>query len=90
MSTTKTATSYKLSLGVENGVNTLGAAQVKSVSVGSVKLDAADDKCLAVANAMNELMSYEVVNVYVTERPSWLRRNDFIDHPPGSKCFLTF
>ena len=57
MSTTKTATSYKLSLGVENGVNALGAAQVKSVSVGSVKLDAADDKCLAVANAMNELMS---------------------------------
>ena len=55
MSTTKTATSYKLSLGVENGVNALGAAQVKSVSVGSVKLDAADDKCLAVANAMNEL-----------------------------------
>lgn len=32
MSTTKTATSYKLSLGVENGVNALGAAQVKSVS----------------------------------------------------------
>ena len=30
MSTTKTATSYKLSLGVENGVNALGAAQVKS------------------------------------------------------------
>ena len=29
MSTTKTATSYKLSLGVENGVNALGAAQVK-------------------------------------------------------------
>ena len=25
MSTTKTATSYKLSLGVENGVNALGA-----------------------------------------------------------------
>ena len=25
--TTKTATSYKLSLGVENGVNALGAAQ---------------------------------------------------------------
>lgn len=47
MSTTKTATSYKLSLGVENGVNALGAAQVKSVSVGSVKLDAADDKRLA-------------------------------------------
>ena len=45
MSTTKTATSYKLSLGVENGVNALGAAQVKSVSVGSVKLDAADDNC---------------------------------------------
>ncbi len=67
MSTTKTATSYKLSLGVENGVNALGAAQVKSVSVGSVKLDA-DDKCLAVANAMNELMSHEVVNVYVTEK----------------------
>ena len=42
--TTKTATSYKLSLGVENGVNALGAAQVKSESVGSVKLDAADDK----------------------------------------------
>ena len=63
MSTTKTATSYKLSLGVENGVNALGAAQV-----GSVKLDAADDKCLAVANAMNELMSHEVVNVYVTEK----------------------
>ena len=63
MSTTKTATSYKLSLGVENGVNALGAAQVKSVSVGSV-----DDKCLAVANAMNELMSHEVVNVYVTEK----------------------
>ena len=38
------------------------------VSVGSVKLDAADDKCLAVANAMNELMSHEVVNVYVTEK----------------------
>ena len=34
MSTTKTATSYKLSLGVENGVNALGAAQVKSVSAG--------------------------------------------------------
>ena len=29
MSTTKTATSYKLSLAVENGVNALGAAQVK-------------------------------------------------------------
>ena len=28
MSTTKTATSYKLSLGVENGVNALGTAQV--------------------------------------------------------------
>ena len=35
MSTTKTATSYKLSLGVENGVNALGAAQVKSVSAAS-------------------------------------------------------
>ena len=33
MSTTKTATSYKLSLGVENGVNALGAAQVKSVCI---------------------------------------------------------
>ncbi|WP_443935824.1 DUF1659 domain-containing protein [Phascolarctobacterium faecium] len=31
-------------------------------------MDAADDKCLAVANAMNELMSHEVVNVYVTEK----------------------
>ena len=66
--TTKTATSYKLSLAVENGVNALGAAQVKSVSIGSVKLDAEDDKCLAVANAMSELMSHEVVNVYVTEK----------------------
>ena len=46
MSTTKTATSYKLSLGVENGVNALGAAQVKSVSVGSVKLDAAETNAL--------------------------------------------
>jgi hypothetical protein len=46
MSTTKTATSYKLSLGVENGVNALGAAQVKSVSVGSVKLDAATTNAL--------------------------------------------
>lgn len=54
MSTTKTATSYKLSLGVENGVNALGAAQVKSVSVGSVKLDAADDKCLAVCGQCHE------------------------------------
>ncbi|MCD8360433.1 MAG: DUF1659 domain-containing protein [Acidaminococcaceae bacterium] len=66
--TTKTATSYKLSLAVENGVNTLGAVQVKSVSIGSVKLDAEDDKCLAVANALSELMSHEVVNVYVTEK----------------------
>ena len=48
------------------------------------------DKCLAVANAMNELMSHEVVNVYVTEKAELLRRNDIVDHPPGSKCFLTF
>ena len=50
--TTKTATSYKLSLGVENGVNALGAAQVKSVSVGSVKLDAADGKGRAGSGGM--------------------------------------
>ena len=55
MSTTKTATSYKLSLGVENGVNALGAAQVKSVSVGSVKLDAADDKCLEIVHSLTFL-----------------------------------
>ena len=66
--TTKTATSYKLSLAIENGVNALGAAQVKSGSIGSVKLDAEDDKCLAVANALSELMSHAVVNVYVTEK----------------------
>ena len=36
MSTTKTATSYKLSLGVENGVNALGACLLYTS-------DAADD-----------------------------------------------
>ena len=35
MSTTKTATSYKLSLGVENGVNALGASPAITGNVAS-------------------------------------------------------
>ena len=54
---------------VENGTNTLGAMQTKSTSVGSVRLDAAAAKCLAVTEAIGELMSnHAVVNVYVTEK----------------------
>lgn len=66
--TSKTATSYKLSLSVENGVNALGAAQTKAVSVGSVRLDAENDKCYAVAAAMGTLMTHSIVGVYVTEK----------------------
>lgn len=66
--TNKTATSYKLSLAVENGVNSLGAAQTKAVSVGSVRLDAENDKCYAVADALGTLMSHAVTSVYVTEK----------------------
>ncbi|WP_307746062.1 hypothetical protein [uncultured Phascolarctobacterium sp.] len=42
--------------------------QTKSTSVGSVRLDADAAKCLAVAEAIGELMSHDVVNVYVTEK----------------------
>lgn len=68
MNTTKTATSYKLSLAVENGVNALGAAITKAVSVGSVRLDAADDKWMAVATAIGSLMDHEIISVYVTQK----------------------
>lgn len=68
MTVSKNPTSYKLSLEVENGVNSLGAAQTKSTSIGSVRLDAEDAKCYAVAEAIGELMSHAIVNVYVTEK----------------------
>ena len=42
--------------------------QTKSTSVGSVRLDAEAAKCLAVTEAIGELMSHAVVNVYVTEK----------------------
>ena len=42
--------------------------QTKSTSVGSVRLDAEADKCLAVTEAIGTLMSHEIVNVYVTEK----------------------
>ncbi|WP_177566166.1 DUF1659 domain-containing protein [Phascolarctobacterium sp.] len=68
MTTSKLPTSYKLSLSVENGISSLGVAQSKTVSVGSVKLDAENDKCYAVAAAIGELMSHAIVGVYVTEK----------------------
>jgi hypothetical protein len=68
MTVSKNPTSLKLSMDVENGTNALGAMQTKSTSVGSVRLDAAADKCLAVTEAIGELMSHAVVNVYVTEK----------------------
>ncbi len=68
MPVSKNPTSLKLSMDVENGTNALGAMQTKSTSVGSVRLDAEADKCLAVAEAIGTLMSHEIVNVYVTEK----------------------
>ena len=68
MPVSKNPTSLKLSMDVENGTNSLGAMQTKSTSVGSVRLDAEADKCLAVTEAIGTLMSHEIVNVYVTEK----------------------
>ena len=68
MPVSKNPTSLKLSMDVENGTNSLGAMQNKSTSVGSVRLDAEADKCLAVTEAIGTLMSHEIVNVYVTEK----------------------
>ena len=68
MTVSKNPTSLKLSMDVENGTNALGAMQTKSTSVGSVSLDAEAAKCLAVTEAIGELMSHAVVNVYVTEK----------------------
>jgi hypothetical protein len=68
MTVSKNPTSLKLSMDVENGTNPLGAMQTKSTSVGSVRLDAEAAKCLAVTEAIGELMSHAVVNVYVTEK----------------------
>ena len=68
MTVSKNPTSLKLSMDVENGTNALGAMQTKSTSVGSVRLDADDAKCLAIAEAIGELMSDAVVNVYDTEK----------------------
>ncbi|MEI3067227.1 hypothetical protein [Phascolarctobacterium faecium] len=68
MTVSKNPTSLKLSMDVENGTNALGAMQTKSTSVGSVRLDAEAAKCLAVTEAIGELMSHAVVNVYVTEK----------------------
>ena len=68
MTVSKNPTSLKLSMDVENGTNALGSMQTKSTSVGSVRLDADAAKCLAVAEAIGELMSHDVVNVYVTEK----------------------
>lgn len=68
MTVSKNPTSLKLSMNVENGTNALGAMQTKSTSVGSVRLDAEAAKCLAVTEAIGELMSHAVVNVYVTEK----------------------
>ena len=67
MTVSKNPTSLKLSMDVENGTNALDAMQTKS-SVGSVRLDAEAAKCLAVTEAIGELMSHAVVNVYVTEK----------------------
>lgn len=68
MPVNKIPTSLKLSLEAENGVNALGAMLTKNISIGSVRLDAATDKCFAVAEAIGDLMSHEVVNVFVTEK----------------------
>ena len=68
MTVSKNPTSYKLSLEVENGVSTIGTAQTKNVSIGSVRLDAEDAKCYAVSEAIGTLMSHAIVNVYVTEK----------------------
>ena len=63
MTVSKNPTSLKLSMDVENGTNALGSMQTKSTSVGNVRLDADAAKCLAVAEAIGELMSHAVVNV---------------------------
>ena len=76
MTVSKNPTSLKLSMDVENGTNPLGAMQTKSTSVGSVRLDAEAAKCLAVTEAIGELMSHAVVNVYVTEKAE-LDKADF-------------
>ena len=68
MTVSKTPTSYRLSLEVTDGVDALGASQTKSSSVGDVRLDAENDKCFAVAEAIGTLMSNAIVNVYVTEK----------------------
>lgn len=68
MTVSKNPTSYRLSLEVTDGVDALGAAQTKSSSVGDVRLDAENDKCFAVAEAIGTLMSNDIVNVYVTEK----------------------
>ena len=47
MTVSKNPTSYKLSLEVENGVSAIGTPQTKSVSIGSVRLNAEDAKCYA-------------------------------------------
>lgn len=68
MTVSKNPTSYRLSLEVTDGVDALGASQTKSSSVGDVRLDAENDKCFAVAEAIGTLMSNAIVNVYVTEK----------------------
>jgi len=68
MTVNKNPTSYKLSLEVENGVSAIGTPQTKSVSIGSVRLNAEDAKCYAAAEAIGTLMSHAIVNVYVTEK----------------------
>ena len=76
MTVSKNPTSLKLSMDVENGTNALGAMQTKSTSVGSVRLDAEAAECLAVTEAIGELMSHAVVNVYVTEKPNSTKQNN--------------
>jgi hypothetical protein len=83
MTVSKNPTSLKLSMDIENGTNALGSMQTKSTSVGSVRLDADAAKCLAVAEAIGELMSHAVVNVYVTEKAEL----DEAERPQPVPCF---
>ena len=68
MTVSKNPTSLKLSMDVENGTNALWRHANQKHLCRQCPPDAEAAKCLAVTEAIGELMSHAVVNVYVTEK----------------------
>lgn len=68
MAISKTVTKQTLTLNVEDGVNSLGAAKTKAHNYSGVRPEAAPAAIMQAAQALGGLIGHELMDVIVTEK----------------------